>query len=715
MGRQQILRGNPELKQVYMMEGFNGGVNVTFADDILPTNSFRDLQNYDIESYGELSARKGFGLNPALTILLSGQFVENENTVFFTLLDNDENAFSLISASESLNSYLQKQVTPKVLRTLKFDITSGDLRWKVYKYTLVNTGLVTESWTGTISSANFAHDGLFPIQSINQFGKIYFTANDTGMLVFDAQATDPSDPITFIGDFGISITNSAYKPNGVEVRKVGFNALGTDPLSWIDSSNLVTESIQGVFLTLTDRSPIKIIPAGTDFQINIIYTGSYSDFTITFNEWSTAIEATLTKNTTLTTTGLAVYDVTLSTQPTNEAEIVIEFSEPTIELEPYYDYYYIGPVPADAKPVETLNLGEYKMLEVYDRAVYYKGNEIWFSEIMRYDYIPNYNFVLLPLEPYDEITKIHFFRSSYIVFTKRRIYKLSGSFEYSDFSLTPVNQALGCIAPNTTAVVENELFFLSDRGLRSLKSDYFREGLENVKEFDQGIWPLVKISPQSYGFVYKDQYFLMQGGLDAPDNGNIRFRDFPMPDQVRYYYRFGSFMTDFYPLGVLPEFIFHEQGYIHSFKDGEIFTYGRNLGDFGEQNQYIIETPSINFGYPVHQKKIKAVLLKCSGGELSQKVQLDVFADGAMVYTSTMVPVDETAEGTIIYEDLNATLDDSLLPITIYGEGINRMHTKKLRVNTSGKNIAVRLTFMEGQTNAVQAIGFIWKLGKVKE
>ena len=192
-------------------------------------------------------------------------------------------------------------------------------------------------------------------------------------------------------------------------------------------------------------------------------------------EYDTPVELTATKNTTLSVDGsLAVYDVDLVTQPSTEVEIAIDFDSELIEIETYYDYYNVGQVPASATVVDQLNVGDFKIMEMYDRLVYYKGNVVWFSEIDVYDYVPSFNYVLLPLDKSDEIVKIKFFRTNYIVFTKYKIYKLTGDFETSTFTLSKVNDNLGCIAPNSVVVIQNQLVFLSNIGLRAFKNRHIQ-------------------------------------------------------------------------------------------------------------------------------------------------------------------------------------------------------------------------------------------------
>ena len=245
---------------------------------------------------------------------------------------------------------------------------------------------------------------------------------------------------------------------------------------------MLFRSIQGIFLTTIEGTPVVDLPSGGKFKVYVLYTGADATFNFTFKEGEKDLTASVTKDTTNSVAGYNIYEVELGVVPTSEVEIKIEKSGAGID--PYYDYYSVGSPDPEAKAVETLNIGEYGICEAYNRAVYYKGDTIWFSEINNFDYVPNYNYATLPIEPIDEITKIVFFRNVYIVFTKYRVYKFMGQFGTTEFQIMPVNMAIGCHAPNTVVPIENELYFASTRGLFSLRSSEFRDGIENLRELD---------------------------------------------------------------------------------------------------------------------------------------------------------------------------------------------------------------------------------------
>ena len=104
----QILKGNPQVKQVYINSGFSGGLNATFSDDLMPNTMLRNIVNFDIESIGELSSRKGFAKNNALTELLypAGVYhntsvdLDLQDEVFFKLLTNTNSAWKTLADSK---------------------------------------------------------------------------------------------------------------------------------------------------------------------------------------------------------------------------------------------------------------------------------------------------------------------------------------------------------------------------------------------------------------------------------------------------------------------------------------------------------------------------------------------------------------------------------------------------------------------------------------
>lgn len=712
MAVRQPLKGNPEQKILLLQNEFSGGCNVTYSDDLVVPRELRYAHNFDLDLRGELQARKGFSENTALTELLFKGFdaptdfpmLMKTNSLIkeimvFKVLENTDNAWRELSECTNLAEFQMVfgDATIKVLVVAKrSDDTVG---YWVSKY-VVTPSLVTRSVnTGTLPCSFIYEDNLMNISHGEQFNKVFFTANNKGMIAFDST----TDTFSYIGDFGVGYTNSAYKPHGMEVRRIGFNVLGDDPLSWIDNSSLVTESIQGVYLTTEDRIPLSTIPAGTKFKVNVIYTGVATDFTITFKEFEEPLEATVTKDDILSTTGLTVYDVEFLTQPQKEVEMWIIFTSESIVLEPYIDFYRVGGVDPKAKTVESLNLGGFKIIPFYDRLLFYKGSVMWFSDINQYDYVPNFNFISLPLDNTDAILRIIYFRSNYIIFTRKRIYRLVGSFDSASLGVLLVNDDIGCISANSAVLVENELYFVSNRGLRSLKSDVFKENLDNIREFDDKIYPLVTDNPNSFGFVHKDQYILMGNLRDENKTVNIGGTTYIMPDVLRQYYKTNSFVFDKYTANNYPRFVFFESGDIYSFMATEpstgvydvvMYKYGDGYEDFDETYELYLETAGTNLGYPLHEKKLKHIAFKFGGEAGIKRFYVQIFGDGVEKHD---IVLEEKIESTVL--DIAQS----------------RFRLDKSRLPAKCKNLIIRISTDSSLGISLRSIGYIFKLGKVRE
>ena len=614
MGRYQTHRGNPETKLFYLVDQLTGGINTDFSDDTSPDNEFKSIVNFNMDKRGSLYKRMGFGKLNAVSEIFNlfdripftrGKTPEdpnpestNDNIVYMKMLKNDNNCFRNLSAFTGEKSYRKYQ-----------EVYGGQNN--TFELLMVTTSLylnTSTAWlfTCTLPPLNYNSDGqelpedtiivssqvydlpvvfkwdrnLCNVDTIEFFDKIYFTGNDKGLVCFDRK----TNKFSYTGKDINNTVNNAYKPSPMEVRKIGFNVLGDDPLYWIDYQGISTDSVQGVYLTSDDDLPLTKIPSGAKFRLNILYTGSDSGFNVTFKEGETELTATVAANSN-SSTGLKVYDITFNTVPTSEVEIKIQKTGALID--PYYDYYEVGPIDPETKRVVNLNIGDYGMCEMYNRAVYYKGDTIWFSEINNFNYVPNYNYVSLPIEPTDKITKIVFFKNVYIIFTKHRIYKMLNSFGASNFQIMPVNLAIGCHAPGTVVPIENELYFASTKGLYSLRSSEFSEGIENLRELDAKVKsitadvtmylgertdPAVRyngISDRAYAIRYKDKYMLFfntafqQGDIAALQNLDV----------LVYQYDMKAFTEIKFP--IKPTFLFMVDNAIETFctvKEKEDYT-----------------------------------------------------------------------------------------------------------------------------------------------
>lgn len=603
MGAYQKFKGDPETKLFYLLNNFMGGINTEFSDDSSSDTDFESIINFDMDKLGTLNKRGGFGELTAISEIFNtlnsddlpniknrtdrtpNPENENDNVVYMKLLRNDNNCFRALSGFSGEDAYKKYQdmygfqnnefILLMITSSMTNSVVTSSKAWLYYcklPERTENTDTMVFNCYKTDLPILFNWDrNLMNLDTIEFYDKIYFTGNNKCLVTFDRSIDVTSNEIfasafTYSGNADALITNSAHIPSGLEIRHIGFNVLCNDPMHSINTQGITTDSIQGVYVCTSNNIPLLSLPLGQKFLLNIIYTGVSSEFSIEMKEGDNALTFDIEENTTLSRTGLKVYDIKFKDVPSGEVEIKITKTGAT--LEPYYDYYDVAQPDKEAKSVQQLNIGDYGICEMYNRAVYYKDDTIWFSDVNNFSYIPNYNYVTLPIEPTDKITKICYFKKSYIIFTKQMIYKMTGSFGESDFALSPVNTSLGCHAGNTVVPIEDTLYFASPRGLYALRSSQFVEGFENVKELDLKVKKLTSdftkfsdeldepairfngISERAYALRYKDKYLLFYNNYN--DKGD--YAAVNSLDTLAYQFDIGAYTT--YRFKEKPTFLF---------------------------------------------------------------------------------------------------------------------------------------------------------------
>lgn len=498
--------------------------------------------------------------------------------------------------------------------------------------------------------------------------------------------------------------SEAYKPSPLEIRRVGFNVLGNSPLTWIDSQGITSKAVQGVYITTIEDIPTGVVPMGKKFKINIIYTGSItSDFEIKFYEMKNdeKVEISAEIEDPVKASGLHSYTVTFVTQPIDEVEIEISNTDAP-NMGKYRDYYDMGQVHPNAKKVTPLSIAEYGIADVWDRYVYYSGDTMWYSDVGRFDYVPNLNYITLPLSKSDEITKIIFFRQSYIIFTKERIYKMVGHFASPDLTIDLVNENVGCIAPGTVQMANNQLYFLSTQGLQALKSETFRQDLENVRKVDEKLGEIIPKASYLYSYSDDKQYVMMFNENytreklgEFANSIEIHNRDFKKPDVIRYYYEDDSFVFDTYDGMFYPRHIHNASGRMLGWFKDRFYVRGNDHTDFGHPFNFYLESAATTFGYASHEKKYKQLMLKMGRQSDQLDIKVQMFVDGRELHEDTQWASDIIEE--IEHEN-------------------SRFTVKRMRIpSLKGKNLAVALSTVVTAPVSVKTLSYTFKLGKMRE
>ena len=375
------------------------------------------------------------------------------------------------------------------------------------------------------------------------------------------------------------------------------------------------------------------------------------------------------------------------------------------------------------EPLQSIDLKNVKVTSMQDRLVLYKGNTIWWSVYGNPNYFPYKNYVNLPLIGSDEIVSINYFRGSHIVFTKERIFRISGAFP--DITITLVNDSIGCIAETSVRAFNNTLVFLTYDGLYRLKQNYYMEGLENVEKIDKSISGYYPKDVHAESFTYNEQYFLL-------------FKNHEPFDALRYYYNINlAYEQHPYSLDKYankPDSLFKHNGMIYSIKNGYIYTFDDGYTDFlipstvhtdqqiAESTYKVkIKTVNLMLGYPTHDKKFKNLFVKTH--TLSNiPLSITVYTNDLLVidphnYRTQLTMLGETEYIIDEVPNITTTASNSLLGQFILGLsklGKLEMNVHKMPLATKGKYIQFEIEQETPAYFGIQDIGIVYKLNKIR-
>jgi hypothetical protein len=398
-----------------------------------------------------------------------------------------------------------------------------------------------------------------------------------------------------------------------------------------------------------------------------------------------------------------------------------------VEVE-YNDEYEVK-ITENPKPVEQLQTNGFRMIEANSRLILYKDNIIWFSALYQFDYIPSWNYVVLPLTTDDRITNISYFKGSYMIFTKERIYKMSGIFGTPEFQIQIVNDSIGCISPHSVKPFNNTLVFMSHDGIYRIKQNYYQNGLENVEKIDKQLNNITPYNRDVYSVLYNEQYLLF---YKYKDN---EYDDAPF-STLKMYYNIQApqgypYVKDKY--AIQPQIIAKFDDGLYSIRNGLFYKYDVEYTDFLPPGQITeterlksiytvkIRTHKLTFGYPTHDKKFKAVLIKDIANEIVP-LFFDIYVDNFKVYTHTQFKTTIDEFGRLIYEEISIPntyigsdnlVGDFELNKDQLGDLSARVH--KIVFSGKGKGITLDIERRTAQQFSIQDIGYVYKVGKARE
>jgi hypothetical protein len=405
----------------------------------------------------------------------------------------------------------------------------------------------------------------------------------------------------------------------------------------------------------------------------------------------------------------------------------------------YNDVYEIA-TPENPKVVEQLNTAGFRILEIDSRLVLYKDNIIWFSDLYQFDYIPNYNFIILPLTPDDVITNISYFKGSHMIFTKERIYKMSGTFGGQDFQVQIVSDAIGCISPYSVKPFNNTLVFMSADGLYRIKQNYYSGGLENVEKIDKQLDNITPYNRDVFAVLNNEQYMLYYKYKTPTNFERAEF------NVLKMYYNMSA--PQGYPYvkdknSIQPPIVAKFDNGLYSIKDGLFYKYEIGYTDFLPNNptaQQIdaanyttkIRTSKLFFFYPTHDKKLKSVFVKTNAFK-AVPIYFNIYIDDRLAFTYRDFKPERQPDGTIIYQPTdtptleagntaalgtgNLLVDNDLDNFNVSEDKLGDFSTKvhKIIVSAKGKGISLEIEQRTDDYFGIQDIGYLYKMGKARE
>ena len=154
-----------------------------------------------------------------------------------------------------------------------------------------------------------------------------------------------------------------------------------------------------------------------------------------------------------------------------------------------------------------------------------------------------------------------------------------------------------------------------------------------------------------------------------------------------------------------------------------LYEFDTTSTDFGRPLYLELKTKGINMKYPQHLKKLKYIFVKVVGGYNYGELFFTLYGDGYIVNDPKTYTYYIDENGTVVQEyvyNKDLTIDEKIsllgnmrLDKTKLGEGLYQ--TRKLVIPRKAKNFAILISGDSSDYVSLESIGYVCKLGKVKE
>jgi hypothetical protein len=455
-----------------------------------------------------------------------------------------------------------------------------------------------------------------PIEAV-QFGDKLYIATGTKLVQYDGTTAQVVEP---------------YKPEPLEALYIGTNGLADDPNNFMQDGESTFMRIDGV--TFSSRYGIvnqpvtltafisKPVEKSVEFQFEWRYAFMEEGKWVLGQDWSAEKQWSFTPD----MEGDFQFRINLRESGNTVAET--QYLVPKYKVNASQDS---SDVEIDTQYLQRCN----RILLHWNRLILYGDTEnpdmIYISHLNKPDYFPVPNTLRFENGKKEALTSLVQYRDMVIAFTPSTIQALFGKGP-SDYHRAVLNTSIGCIAPFSTAVVKNYIYFLSSSGVHYLKSVGYVDDKANVEKLDSKIDNLVPRDTDACGIFHNNQYHLV----------------FPSKKQrFRFYVELGAWIKDesekmdFTRLYEVDGWLRgHSQtGYVSQF-DPTVYA------DEGYAYMDAWETKYFDFGQPYHTKKLKEVQFTLAPETDNMEASVYVYADSSSVLSpkNASAYVDENGE-----------------------------------------------------------------------
>ena len=351
----------------------------------------------------------------------------------------------------------------------------------------------------------------------------------------------------------------------------------------------------------------------------------------------------------------------------------------------------------------------------WDRILLAKDNkypgQIYISDLNNPRYFPTNKRIDFSLDRKEGITAITRLKDYLVIFTKTTVSVLlgkgpqDGEIPIPDtYSVKMIHDRIGCSAERSAKVVGNEIFFLSDNGLYSLRPNDYQNNDLNVLPIDQNIKSLIVNDPNACAMVHDNQYWIC----------------FPSrKEMLRMYYQTGAWVQDTSSKLNITQFMIYTDDVYNLTDDGTICLQDSSYTDDGETYECAVQSKYFDLAATFAYKKLKRLfVLARNYPTIHVPLFVRVWSDSQIVLDPTQekavvkdnyVEWETTTEPNIEFEN-SAILGSWELGKSLLGDV--EMSIKEASVRGKGKRIRVGFTHKENGPCEILGFGIEYKVRK---